>query len=676
MRFVEFGTESDGKKAAEAADHTATTGDSAAQAADHTATRTTSAAKVNKNQSDRTDPVYVEVQERMMRQTLEAMWYEGILDNQVSGGKWCTSGVTASGEPVVYSCEAERKFSFGRVKVRKGSIQREGSVCTDLDRFLEETVLNRLQGAHVSAFIQELQETMAKDSQCRAALPQSIPLQDRHYDALESHMTDGHLYHPSYKSRLGFSLRDNRAYGPEFNADVPLIWIAVRKELAQTAVSRGYDSSTLLEQQLTEEDLQQFRQVLHSLQQHHSESACVEQALALDTDTVTESDKSYDLEEEGGSWDSSSYVLMPVHPWQWEHAVESIFAKQLMDGDIVYLGASAYTYRAQQSIRSLSNRNDSQAPYIKLALSITNTSSTRILAQHTTQNAPLISDWLAQLVQEDELLQQEQFAILKEIMGCSFRYEQLPVTQYGRAYGTLGAIWRENVSVHLNEGETAWPLNALMLVQRNGIPFIQEAIQQHGVQKWGEALVRTLTLPIIHLLYAHGIALESHAQNIILVLEDHLPKRIIIKDLHDGVRYVPDRLLHPERAPKLHPEPETHRKFNRYSFIYAEDVSEVRDYTYDAFFFICMTDTALALERFGLSEERFWQLCTGVILDYQRQHPEYAERFKMYDLLAADALIEEMTKRRLYGDSELHFRRTSNPLKLAKDMLEQRAGMQ
>ena len=70
-------------------------------------------------------------------------------------------------------------------------------------------------------------------------------------------------------------------------------------------------------------------------------------------------------------------------------------------------------------------------------------------------------------------------------------------------------------------------------------------------------------------LYAHGIAFECHAQNIILVLENELPKRIILKDLHDGVRYVPDQLLHPERAPKLHPELETHRKFNRYSFIYA-----------------------------------------------------------------------------------------------------------
>jgi hypothetical protein len=44
----------------------------------------------------------------------------------------------------------------------------------------------------------------------------------------------------------------------------------------------------------------------------------------------------------------------------------------------------------------------------------------------------------------------------------------------------------------------------------------------------------------------------------------------------------------------------------------------------------------------------------------------------MFDLLAEDALIEEMTKRRLYGDGELYFRKTNNPLRLAKDMLEQK----
>lgn len=643
----------------------------------------------------KTEAVYVGVQERIMRQTLEAMWFEGILDSHVSGSAWRTSGLTSSGDSVAYTCEAERKFSFGRVKVKKGSIQREGVSCTDLDLFLEEIVLNALKGANVTAFIQELLETMAKDSQCRAILPLNIPSEDRHYDALESHMTDGHLYHPSYKSRLGFSLKDNLAYGPEFNTEVALVWVAVKKEFAQTAVSAGYSSEELVGQHLTVEDAQRFHQILQ--QQGRGDMNEKSQAGAdgypIDTEVrgtirgsvgKTNHETAHGKDSEAvcgpgsetgkvgeiGSDAGDRYVFIPVHPWQWEHQLESVYARQLMDGDIVYLGPSSSPYRAQQSIRSLSNRVNPEAPYIKLAVSITNTSSTRILAQHTTQNAPLISDWLNELVREDELLQQAQFGILKEIMGLSFRYEQLPATQYGRAYGTLGAIWRENVSVHLKQGETAWPLNALMLVQPDGVPFIQDAVERHGVEKWSEALVRTVTLPIIHLLYAHGIALESHAQNIILVLEDDSPKRIIIKDLHDGVRYVPDQLLHPERAPKLNPEPETHRKFNRYSFIYAGDVSEVRDYTYDAFFFICMTDIALALEKFGLSEEAFWQLCAGVIVDYQKQHPEYAERFDAFDLFAEDALIEEMTKRRLYGDGELYFRKASNPLKVSKDALE------
>ena len=70
-----------------------------------------------------------------MRQALEAMWFEDILDRQVNGSEWSTSGVTASGESVEYTCDAEQKFSFGRVKIKAGSIKREGIFCTDLDVF-------------------------------------------------------------------------------------------------------------------------------------------------------------------------------------------------------------------------------------------------------------------------------------------------------------------------------------------------------------------------------------------------------------------------------------------------------------------------------------------------------------------------------------------------------------
>lgn len=108
---------------------------------------------------------YHDVQERMMRQTLEALWFEGILNRTETGGIWRTDGVGRDGKPVAYTCEAEEKFSFGRVKIVKDSIQRAGEPCADLHLFVEELVLGNLQGERIDSFIQELLETLAKDSQ-------------------------------------------------------------------------------------------------------------------------------------------------------------------------------------------------------------------------------------------------------------------------------------------------------------------------------------------------------------------------------------------------------------------------------------------------------------------------------------------------------------------------------
>ncbi|SDT35333.1 Siderophore synthetase component [Paenibacillaceae bacterium GAS479] len=576
-----------------------------------------------------------EVAERVMRQSLQALLFEGILEAQQAGGQWTLLGRKEDGSPVRYTFEAFVKESFGRVQLVPHSIRREGEAGFSLYLFLEEMLQNRLDGAQLSAFLHELTETLVKDSQSRAAQPEHIPHSERHYEALESYMADGHPYHPSYKSRLGFSLADNEAYGPEFNREVELAWVAVNKSLIDVSLSPGLSLEGLYSQHLSGEDMRRFGQT---------------------------------LSERGGS--EKTYVYVPVHPWQLENKLPNVFAEQLENGDIVPLGAAEGKYRAQQSIRTLASRVNTEAPYIKLALSITNTSTSRILAHHTTQNAPLVSEWLERIVRSDAVLQEAGFRLLKEEAGVSFRYDSLPALQYRTAYGTLGAIFRQNVAQYLQPSEEAWPLNALLLRQKNGEPFLQEAIGRHGVSKWSRELIRTVVLPIVHLLYGHGIALESHAQNIILVVEDLLPKRIILKDLHDGVRYVPSKLLHPEWQPQLHPEPETHRKFNRYSFLQTESVNDVRDYTFDAFFFICMTDICWALEDFGLSESEFWKTCTEVILDYQRQHPEYAERYEMFDLFADDALIEEMTKRRIYGDGELYFRSALNPLRLAREAIE------
>ncbi|MGN7453568.1 IucA/IucC family protein [Paenibacillus pasadenensis] len=582
----------------------------------------------------RAEIVAGEVADRVMRQTLQALLFEGVLQAQRDGREWTLLGRKEDGSAVRYSFEADVKRSFGRIRLVPNSIRREGAADFSLYLFLEEVLQHRLEGSRLSGFLHELTETFVKDSQSRAAQAERIPAAERRYEALESHMADGHPYHPSYKSRLGFSLEDNEKYGPEFDRPIQLQWVAVNAALLDAALYPGRSLEELYDRHLTAGDRSRF-------------------ALALS--------------ERGAS--DKSYAFVPVHPWQLENMLPNVFAEQLASGDIVPLGAAEGRYRAQQSIRTLASRERTDASYVKLSLSLTNTSTSRILAHHTTQNAPLVSAWLERIASSDEVLQAAGFGLLKEEGGVSFRYDALPPLQYRTAYGTLGAIFRQNVSQHLQPGEEAWPLNAALLRQKNGEPFLREAIERHGVERWSRRLIAAAVVPIAHLLYAHGIALESHAQNIILVVEDLLPKRIIVKDLHDGVRYVPDKLLRPDWQPALHPEPETHRKFNRYSFLQAQTAEDVRDYAYDAFFFICMTDLCWALEEFGLSESEFWRSVAQAIADYQRRHPEHAERYRMFDLFGDDARIEEMTKRRIYGDGELYFRAAPNPLRQAREEL-------
>lgn len=573
-----------------------------------------------------------EVKERVMRQTMEALLYEEIIEVSKNEREWSFTGKSATGDFVTYSCKADVKWSFGRIKLEKNSIKRKGKACSNIYLFLEEILQNNLEAPNTSQFINELLETVAKDNQSKQFQLDQIPEQDKNYEALESHMVDGHPYHPSYKSRIGFSLADNFAYGPEFNQEVSIYWVAVNEQLVDVNVSKEMSFDEIVKHHVAEE----------------------------------EKNKIMEISKEKGSTDKK-YVLLPVHPWQLEHQIQSVFAQQLNDKDIVILGTSITPYRAQQSIRSLSHRDNAEAPYIKFPLSITNTSTSRILAHHTTQNAPLVSDWLHKVIKNDSLLSKGNTNILREVMGVSFRYDELDPIQYKSAYGTLGAIYRENVSTYLEDNEEAWPLNVLSLTQKNGELFIQSAIDQYGIEAWSDALIEVVTLPIIHLLYAHGIALESHAQNIILVVENNLPKRIIIKDLHDGVRYAPEHLLRPDLAPKLNPEPESHKKFNRYSFIQTEDVSEVRDYTYDAFFFICMTEICFTFEKFGLSEKDFWCKCVDTITAYQNEYPQFKDRFDLFNLFSENASIEEMSKRRIYGDGKLYFRKVKNPLLLAKE---------
>jgi len=512
---------------------------------------------------------------------------------------------------------------------------------TSLQQFIDdiESVLGG--GAIQPGFVNELKQTLIKDIQSSASLsacpeaPQSLDA-----DALEHYFTDAHSYHPCYKSRLGFSLLDNQRYGPEFAQPLQVLWLAVPRQLAHQGGVEG---------ELPVESLEQYAgpRVQASLKEY-----LTQRQLAR-----------------------TEVVLMPVHPWQWENALVPALYPELAKGEIALLGAGEMTYSPQQSIRTLAP-HDTRQPYLKLAMSITNTSSTRILARHTVTNGPIITRWLQQLVDTDSTAQAAGFVILGEVAGVALDERAFPRTRYHDIYGKVGAIWRQNISQFLQAGEQAVPFNGLSQQMRNPAgeptaPFIEPWIANHGLEAWTHQLVHVATLPIIHLLFAEGIGMESHGQNILVIHRDGWPTRVALKDFHDGVRFSTGQLARPELAPVLEPVPASHAALNRNSFIVTDDLAAVRDYSCDAFFFIALAEMAIFLQRhFSLEESRFWAMTAGVIREYQRAHPEHAERYQCFDVFAPEWEVEALTRRRLFGDERPQVKQVPNPLAAYAEMEE------
>lgn len=582
------------------------------------------------------------VEERVLGQLIEAVLYEQIAiplsGVPASGfdGELALKGKAADGETVTYRFQAKRKMTFDRIRLARDTIKRqkgnEGWDAAQLSSFVLE-VLGQIQPdqERLGMLLEELQSTFVKDVQAqafRAAAQQSAPQsgQQRSYDELES-LLDGHPYHPCYKSRIGFSLEENARYGPEFHQDLQPVWLAVAKAHSQLSLLDGEDYRDMIQHELGIETYSQF------------EAALIDKGLQ-----------------------AGDYLFMPVHPWQWEHMITSAFQQQLADLAIVKLGFGEDVYRAQQSIRSWANQSNKEKAYLKMALNITNTSTRRMLAKHTILNAPLVSRWLLSVTEKDETAKKLDLVFLAEFAGITYEYDKLPTDLQPQAYGNLGVVWRQSVHRFLKDGESAIPLSSVTYVERQQ-PFIDPWVQQYGLQAWTRQLLGVAITPLIHMLYAHGLAMESHAQNIVLIHKDGLPTRLALKDFHDGLRFSKAQLPQPEHCPDLNLEPAAHRAINRHSYMQTDDLDAVKDFLHSAFFFVCLGDIGIFLnERYGLEESEFWQMVADVIQQYQQEHPEHEANFAKYDLFSDTIRIEQLARRRLWKDMEVDPKHVPNPL--------------
>ncbi|GKU76663.1 IucA/IucC family siderophore biosynthesis protein [Paenibacillus sp. L3-i20] len=583
-------------------------------------------------------PQYKKVRQRILRQLIEALLFEKVLPAQkvpLENKTQFILGVTDHrGKEITYICSGSERYTFGRIRLDEGPVFRieddKRAEVDSLSLFLLDAA-STIGGDQslVIAFIHELEQTLLNDVLAQQTrMEESELLSECSYDELEGAVMDGHLYHPSYKSRLGFDFEEQYRYGPEFRAEIKPIWLAVHKHNVTLSSSANKSPDWIVEE-LGSQQLKVFYNVLDSR----------------------------GLKPE-------NYALMPVHPWQWKHRIIPYYHTDIHNELIVKLGESEDGYRPQQSIRTLTNTTHPEKAYLKLSMNIINTSTGRVLAPHTVANAPLISDWLSSIVESDRYLHDElKLSILEEYIGASYQSTERSDQLASFTYGSLGCIWRTSLHTKLRSGEEACAFTALCALSADGTPFIQKWIGMYGIDVWVQQLLEKSIVPIIHLLYGHGIAFESHAQNLILIHEAGLPTRIAMKDFHDGIRFSRKHLANPEGCPNLHVTPDAHTRVNRNSFIETEDTENIKDLVLGAFFFINLGEIAIFLaDKYGYSEQKFWKQARAIIIRYQEQFPKWNDRYNTFNLLSPTNELEQLAKRRLFADSELRVHQVRNSL--------------
>jgi 3,4-dihydroxybenzoyl-citryl-spermidine/N-citryl-spermidine--spermidine ligase len=554
------------------------------------------------------------VERRVVRQLLEAVIFEGLMDFDESAPRLeeAYSTFYLFGKNRTYRCEG-RRCAFDRVRLKE-----ENMYCTDPDQTCKEATIAELAEDLVadpvkrSVLEKELQQTVQLSEWNEAHLPLPPSRRTSSFEELESELWEGHPYHPCFKARTGFSLNDHAAYGPEAKQSFALQWAAVRRECARIALLE--DEKGFWERELGPIMLGQLLDELYHLGKTFEE-----------------------------------YTFLPIHPWQMK-----TMKGELKTGDVILLETSGDSYRATQSVRTLWNAGDSGKAYLKLSMNMVNTSSLRTLDVHSICAAPHLSEWISKTAEADPFLKEEaSLVVLKEYAGIAFQ----PAEQ--ESDKNLGAIWRESIRNYMHEEEKAVPFTALPLKERDGRIFIDDWLRHYGIETWLKRLIQVSVVPVWHLLAAHGIAVEAHAQNMILLHKNGWPTRVALRDFHDSTEYAEEFLANPRQVPHFQHIHENFRHATVDKYYWMSSVEALRELVMDTLFVFHLSELSYVLEeQYGYSEKKFWKLIWEALSGHLNTFPELIFRHSRLQSASPCIHAESLLRKKVQEDSGNGFRHT------------------
>jgi siderophore synthetase component len=412
------------------------------------------------------------------------------------------------------------------------------------------------------------------------------------FQAVEAAMTEGHPCFVANSGRLGFGAHDLLAYAPEAAAPVRLTWLAARRDRARFSAGAGLAYDTFIAGELDRATRDRFDAVLRRR-----------------------------------GLDPADYLLLPAHPWQWEHRLAVTFAGEVAEQRLVHLGPGDDAYLAQQSVRTLFNADHPERHYVKTALSVLNMGFLRGLSAAYMEATPAVNDWLAGLIAADPTLTAARFSIIRE--RAAVGYHHLPyeaATGKGSPYRKmLAALWRESPVPGLEPGRSLATMASLLHLDAEGRSFAAALIARSGrpPARWLRRYLDAYLVPVLHSLFAYDLAYMPHGENVILVLaEDGAVERVVFKDIAEEIAVM-------DPAAPLPPQ------VDRIRAAVPEDERVLAVFT-DVF--DCFLRFLGAILHSGkvLDQTVFWRTVAACVTDYQRAHPGLAAKFRRYDLFAAE----------------------------------------
>ncbi|TDV55289.1 IucA/IucC family protein [Actinophytocola oryzae] len=549
--------------------------------------------------------------------------YEGMLQPVVQGDGYLLSlpgGVS-------YRFRA-RRGAFESWHVEPDSARRDGEPAWDPRTLVVDARESLgLTGLRLADVLAELTATVTNEAARLAAAPTATELVAMDYDQADGHLT-GHPRLVLNKGRVGFSARDRDAYAPEAHSTFPVRWFAVHRDFAEFRCVDGLSRDRLLDEELGDR-LADFRAALAN---------------------------------------PDDFVLVPVHPWQADEILGTLYAGELAEGTVVPLGESDDHYVPHQTIRTLANVSHPTRRDVKTAVSVRNTLVYRGLAEAATLAAPAVTTWLRAVSAADPLLDKEyRFELLGEVASVSVKHPlfgRLPELPY-RFHETLGALWREPLRTRVGPGERALSFAALPYRGPDGEAVITRLIRESGVDtgEWLAAWLDLFLTPLLHWLLRYGVGFCPHGQNLILVTDERgLPLRVAIKDFAQGVDLMDEDF--PEYATLA---PEANADMLRwaphllaqslFSSVFAGQLRFLAE---------------VLLDDLDHPRAALWDQVREIVRRYRDEHPESAARFDACRLFAPDVERVTLNREHLAGQGfdkverddefDVRFGRAINPL--------------